>query len=122
MHTAVVLVIAAAFLAMGGYALVAPAAIARPFGTRVDTPDGRSEIRAVYGGFGLAVAVMLALAAFGPGGLRDGVIATTAAALAGMAVGRLISRLVDQPVPFYPVWLFFWIETIAAAVLFAMLP
>jgi hypothetical protein len=41
---------------MGTYALAAPAAIIRPFGTTLGGAASRSEIRAVYGGFGLAIA------------------------------------------------------------------
>ncbi|WP_342217371.1 DUF4345 family protein [Nocardia flavorosea] len=43
------------FTGMGLYALAAPARLVRPFGIAVGTTPGRSEVRAVYGGFGLAV-------------------------------------------------------------------
>ncbi|MFI6865884.1 DUF4345 family protein [Nocardia sp. NPDC050406] len=120
-QTVVLIIVALAFLGMGGYALAAPAALARPFHLRADTPPGRSEIRAVYGGFGLAIAAVLAVAALDLAETRRGVVVTVAAALAGMAVGRLVSRLLDAPVAFYPIWLYFWIETLAAAALFATL-
>jgi len=108
------------FLGMGGYALGSPAGLARPFRIVVDSAESRSEIRAVYGGFGIAVAAVLGVAAFDPGGIRAGAAFTVAAALAGMALGRLVSRAVDRAVSFYPVWLYFWVEAVAAAGLFAV--
>ena len=55
---------------MGVYALVVPAAILAPFGVPVESPDGRAEVRAVYGGFGIAVAALLGVAAAGGGDAR----------------------------------------------------
>ena len=40
-----------------------------------------------------------------------------AVALAGMAAGRLIGRIVDRPAAFYPSWFYFWVEVALAAVL-----
>ena len=112
--------IAAGFAAMGLYALAAPAAVLAPSGVSVQTPDGRSEVRAVYGGFGLAVAALLGVAAAGSGGVREGILVTVGFALAGMAAGRLASRLADSPASLYPIWTFFAIEVVAAAVLLAV--
>jgi hypothetical protein len=117
MTTMVLIVVAMFFLAMGIYAFLAPAALARPFRITIDTPEARAEIRAVYGGFGVAVAVVLTVAALDVGGLRTGIVMTVAAALAGMALGRLISRLADKPTPFYPIWFYFCVEGIGAALL-----
>lgn len=114
----IVLLVAVAtfFAAMGVYALAAPAALARPFGIVIDSPVARSEIRAVYGGFGLAIAAVLVVAVADEG-LRPGIAVTVAAALAGMAVGRVMSRLADKPTPFYPIWLYFGVELLGAALL-----
>jgi hypothetical protein len=117
--TLVIIVVAVFFLGMGVYALAAPAALARPFRFTVDTPESRSEIRAVYGGFGVAIAATLGIAV-SDDVLRPGVLGAVAAALAGMAAGRLVSRLVERPAAFYPSWLYFWIEAAAAALLFAV--
>lgn len=117
MPTVVVYLVAAFFLAMGLYALVAPAAILRPFGFIVETPQTRSEIRAVYGGFGVAIACMLLIALAQPG-IRSGVLVTVGAALAGMAVGRVVSRLADTSTPLYPVWVYFLVEAVSATALF----
>jgi len=115
---AIVLLVAVAafFAAMGVYALAAPAALARPFGIVIASPEARSEIRAVYGGFGLAVAAMLVVAV-ADDGLRPGIAVTVAAALAGMAVGRVISRLADKPTAFHPIWFYFAVELFGAALL-----
>lgn len=117
-QTTIIVIAAVFFLGMGGYALIAPAALAKPFRIVVDAPESRSEIRAVYGGFGLAIAAVLAAAAFDADGIRTGAVITVAAALAGMALGRLLSRLADKATAFYPIWLYFWVEAIAAALLF----
>ncbi|SFB16035.1 protein of unknown function [Amycolatopsis marina] len=117
MANVVIIAVGVFFLAMGVYALTAPAALARPFRIVVEEPESRSEIRAVYGGFGIAVAVVLVLAVFDVAGIRAGVVVTVAAALAGMAFGRLVSRFLDRPTSFYPVWFYFWVEVVAAGVL-----
>jgi hypothetical protein len=118
MATAAIVIVGVFFLGMGGYALVSPAALARPFRIVVDSAESRSEIRAVYGGFGIAIAAVLGVAAFDLGGIRTGAMITVAAALSGMALGRLLSRVVDQRTSFYPVWFYFGVEAVAAAVLF----
>lgn len=113
-----VLALAAVFFAgMGLYALAAPAALAGPFALTVTLPQARSEIRAVYGGFGLAVAGMLCWSAFGDDGLRNGAALTVGVALAGMAAGHVISRLVDTPTAFYPIWFYCLVEAVGAAVI-----
>lgn len=116
MATALLVAVAAFFAAMGVYALAAPAALARPFGIVIDSPVARSEIRAVYGGFGLAIAAVLVVAA-ADDDLRPGIAVTVAAALAGMAVGRVLSRMADKPTPFYPIWLYFGVELLGATLL-----
>ncbi|GAB1514117.1 DUF4345 family protein [Actinophytocola sp. KF-1] len=117
MAIALLVVVAAFFLAMGVYALVAPAALARPFGIVAGSPEARAEIRAVYGGFGVAVAALLAVAVADAGGLRRGIAVTVAVALAGMAGGRVVSRLADRATAFYPIWCYFCVEVVGAALL-----
>ena len=56
------MVVAAFFVAMGVLALVAPERILATFGTTGLTVEGRNEVRAVYGGFGVAVGVLLVAA------------------------------------------------------------
>jgi hypothetical protein len=114
--TAVIAVIGVFFLGMGVYALAAPAALVRPFGIALGQSTSRSEVRAVYGGFGLAMAAVLAYAAL-EASHRTGIVLTVAAALAGMAFGRLVSAVVDGRAPFYPNWFYFGVEAVAAAAL-----
>lgn len=118
MSSIVFVVIAAFFLAMGLYALILPASLARPFRIRIDAPEARSEIRAVYGGFGIAIAAVLVIAMFTDTSVRHGIAITVGAALAGMAFGRVVSRLADRPTAFYPVWFYFLVEVVAAGALF----
>jgi hypothetical protein len=105
------------FLGMGMYALAAPAMLVRPFGITLEQPTSRSEVRAVYGGFGLAIAGVLAYAAVDPGPHRSGILLAVGMALAGMAFGRLVSAVVDGRTAFYPNWFYFGVEAVAGAVL-----
>jgi hypothetical protein len=117
---AVIAVIGVFFAGMGVYALAAPAAIIRPFGITLGGAASRSEVRAVYGGFGLAIAGVLTFAALQDGDIRKGILITVAAALAGMAFGRIVSAVIDSRTAFYPNWFYCLVEAVAAAVLFAI--
>ena len=117
MALAVIGVIGVFFAGMGVYALAAPTAIIRPFGTTLGGAASRSEIRAVYGGFGVAIAGVLAYASFQDGDIRKGILITVGAALAGMAFGRLVSAVVDSRTAFYPNWFYCLVEIVAAAAL-----
>jgi hypothetical protein len=112
---AVIGVIAVFFLGMGVYALAAPAALVRPFGIALGEPASRSEVRAVYGGFGLAIAGVLVYAAVADGDLRKGILIAVGAALAGMAFGRLVAAVLGDRTAFYPNWFYCVVEAIAAA-------
>jgi hypothetical protein len=105
------------FLGMGLLGLVAPRRLIRPFGITLDSATARTEVRAVYGGFGVAIAVLLGFAAFDVGGIQRGVAIAVAVALAGMAFGRLVARFAERPERFYPSWLYFWVELVMAALL-----
>lgn len=120
MTIAVIAVIGVFFAGMGCYALAAPAGIIRPFGISLGGAAARSEVRAVYGGFGLAIAGVLAYAAVAGGDVRKGILIAVGAALAGMAVGRLASAVVDDRTAFYPNWFYCLVEAVAAAALFAI--
>jgi hypothetical protein len=88
------LIVAIGFAGMGIAALVRPAFIWAPFGVEPTTPESRSEVRAVYGGFGLAIAALLVLTDDSVA-LRDGVLVAVAVSLLGMAAGRVVSALVE---------------------------
>jgi hypothetical protein len=47
--------------------------------------------------------------------LRNGAALTVGVALGGMAVGRLLSRILDEGTSFYPIWFYFLVEVAAAA-------
>ena len=91
---AAALIIAIGFAGMGIAALVRPAFIWAPFGVEPTTPESRNEVRAVYGGFGLAIAALLVLTD-DSADLRDGVLVAVAVSLFGMAAGRVVSALVE---------------------------
>ncbi|MFC9252683.1 DUF4345 family protein [Amycolatopsis thailandensis] len=109
--------VAVFFLGMGLLGLVDPRRLIRPFGITLDSATARTEVRAVYGGFGVAVAVLLAFAAFDVGGIQRGAAIAVAVALVGMAFGRLVARFTERPEGFYPSWLYFWVELVMAALL-----
>jgi hypothetical protein len=112
MHAPLVVLIAIGFLLMGLAALAAPERILATFGVAVTTADGRNEVRAVYGGFGLAMAAMLAVALGAPR-FAPGILACLAAALGGMAGGRLVSAALDRAAGRAPVF-FGAIEAVSA--------
>ena len=119
MTIAVIAVIGVFFAGMGIYALAAPAAMIRPFGITLGEAAARSEVRAVYGGFGLAVAGVLGYAAVAED-VRTGILIAVGAALAGMAFGRVVSAVIDTRTAFYPNWFYCLVEAVAAAALFAI--
>jgi len=90
-----VVVVAVFFAGMGLAALLKPAFIWAPFGVAPTTPESRNEVRAVYGGFGLAVAALLFWADNETADFRDGVVVAIAIAHFGMAAGRVLSALVE---------------------------
>ncbi|MFL6089828.1 MAG: DUF4345 family protein [Aeromicrobium sp.] len=93
---AVVFAIAGLMAAMGVAALVRPAVIWAPFGVAPTTPASRSEVRAVYGGFSLAVTALLVYAVEdASAGVRAGILLALALSFFGMAAGRVVSALVE---------------------------
>ncbi|WP_084529926.1 DUF4345 family protein [Nocardia crassostreae] len=119
MTVVISVVVAVLFAGIGAYALVSPGAIVRPFGIAVDDVRARYEVRAVCGGFGLAMAVVLVAAAADVGSLRAGIMVAVGAALAGMAFGRVVAAVIDERTAFYPVWFFAIVEAVAAGALLA---
>src|SRR5258708_26627716 len=119
---AVIVLISVFFLGWGMCALAAPAALVRPFGIMLGESASRSEVRAVYGGFGLAIAGVLVFAVIKQGDVRTGILIAVGAALAGMAFGRLASAVLGDRTAFYPNWFYCLVEAVAAAALFAICP
>ena len=113
----IVLLVAALFAGMGVLAIARPERILAFVGIPALSRDGRNEVRAVYGGFGLAIAALLGATGF-DAGIRSGALLAVALALFGMAVGRLLSVLLDGAPGRYP-WLFLAVELCAGAALLA---
>ena len=90
-----VAVVAIFFAGMGAAALIRPAVVWAPFGVEPTTPAARNEVRAVYCGFGIAVAILLVVADASAAGFRDGALVAVAASLAGMAAGRVVGFVVE---------------------------
>lgn len=87
-------VVAVLFFGMGMWSLAMPDRFLRVFGSQVLDRDGRCEVRAVYGGFGVGIAGLLTYVAFVETH-QIGVLLGVAVALAGMALGRVVSGAID---------------------------
>lgn len=94
------------FAGMGVLALVRPGAIPRLFGDEARTAASRTEVRSVYGGFGLAAAAVLVWATQAPASEARGVFIALAIAFAGWAGGRVFGALVERDFRFFPTWFF----------------
>lgn len=113
----VMIITGVAFAVMGAAAMVRPALVPAQFGAGAETAEIRTEVRAVYGGFGLAMAALLIAAALTSSSYRDGVALTTGIALAGMAVGRAIGAVLERPRGLYPTVAILLGEAVAAGAL-----
>ena len=91
---ATIIVAALFFAVMGVVTLVRPEIVLSNLGASDAAASARNEIRAVYGGFGLAMAGLIAYAIVAPS-IRKGVLITVGVALLGMAAGRIVSLFVD---------------------------
>jgi hypothetical protein len=107
------------FLVMGVTALGDPLTPISFFGLTDITPDFRNEVRAIYGGFGLAVCGVLILSMF-VDELRLGVRAAIATSVLGMALGRVISYALESPDGIYP-GIFLVVEVTLGAMLISSL-
>jgi len=107
------------FVGMALVAFLIPDTVVALFGIAELPLDGRNEVRAVYGGFGLVIAALLAVAPYWPR-FGPGIVLTVAVALFGMAFGRLVSRAIAGGAGFYP-WLFLVIEVVLGGVLIGAL-
>jgi hypothetical protein len=83
------------FAAMGAGLLWQPQYLTRLTGVELTTIESRNEARAVYGGFGVAMAIALFIAlVWSP--LRSGICLTIGLALIGMAAGRGYSWYLER--------------------------
>ena len=111
-----ILIIAFAFLGMGLVGLVKPALIMKLVDSSAETVNSRNEVRAVYGGFGVCLAILLFASPTLLPELALGIYFAVGVALAGMALGRFISALIERPSIL--MWGFLFIEALAALILF----
>ncbi|MCB0218871.1 MAG: DUF4345 domain-containing protein [Chrysiogenetes bacterium] len=115
---AVIWIVGAAFAGMGVVALARPQFIMDYFDVKL-TADGRNEVRAVYGGMGLALGAALFWATQNHR-YSAGIIMAMAIALGGMAAGRAISATMEKPGKWPTV--FFVIELASAIALYLAIP
>jgi Domain of unknown function (DUF4345) len=105
------------FAAMGAALLWQPQYLTQLTKLELATPESRNEVRAVYGGFGVAMAIALFIALiWGPSPLRSGICITIGLALVGMAAGRGYSGWLEPPTPI--IWGFCAGEAILGLMLF----
>lgn len=103
------------YLTLGTAALMRPETLLSGFGIEVQGKDSRNEIRAVYGGFPLAVAGLLGFSLL-HARLADGILLALAIATLGMAVGRMISALIDRGIGRFPT-IFMVVELLVATMI-----
>ncbi|OYY90803.1 MAG: hypothetical protein B7Y45_06350 [Sphingomonas sp. 28-66-16] len=108
---------ACGFLFMGVAALAMPKRVTGQFGISTLDADGRNEVRAVYGGFGIAISAALTTALWVPSWRGPSAVAV-AIALGGMASGRIFSAMLDRHIGRLPL-LYGTIEAVTSLVLWS---
>ena len=82
------------FAAIAVMALIDPAGMVARMGIQLTEVSSRNEMRAVYGGLNLAMALYLC-AAFQIAEIRSAALTFTALFTGGLLLGRLVSLIVD---------------------------
>ena len=108
----------AVFTVMGIGAIAKPAVVTAQFGILKLTLVGRSEVRAVDGGFGVFMGLAL-LVALQQKEMREGILFAVAAALGGRAAGRLVSAVIDRAIDRAPLG-YLVLEVVVAVMLVAV--
>jgi hypothetical protein len=98
------------FVGMGVIGLVRPAFITGIFGAKAETPSYRAEVRAVYGGFGVVIGAAIISAPYLFSDIAKGLVIGAAISVGGMALGRLVSAVVERQGALYPTWFFLLVE------------
>jgi len=104
------------FILMGIGSFCLPEKVTAQFDIPTLSTAGKNEVRAVYGGFGVLMGLMLIIALFTPN-LREGICLTVAAALGGMAIGRFLSAVLDRHINGFPLF-YMCLEAVLASLLF----
>lgn len=105
------------FAGMGLAAIARPGFVVGFFGIELKTYAGRSEVRAVYGGFGLAVAALIAFAVAAPSAISAGILLAIGISVGGMAAGRLLGGFLERRMPLGWVGVFLAVEVALSAAL-----
>jgi len=103
------------FLVMGICSIIRPNSIVSFVELIPQTVNARNEVRAVYGGFGIAISILLVLAAYNEN-IKMGILLTVAGSLVGMASGRIISMFIERP-GFWPIFAIFMESCLAGLLL-----
>lgn len=103
------------YLALGVAALARPATLLSGFGLPALDLDARNEVRAVYGGFPIAVAALVLWSLTGAEHAA-GILLALAVASLGMAIGRLVSAALDRGIGRLPAF-FIGVELVLATML-----
>ena len=103
------------FITMGIGSFFLPERVTAQFDIPTLSTAGRNEVRAVYSGFGILMGLMLVVALNAPL-LRSGICFTVAAALAGMAIGRILSTILDRHIGRWPLF-YMYLEIILATLI-----
>ncbi len=117
MAALLIIPVALFFTGMGLVALYDPTYTLSFFDAGALGPDMRNEVRAVYGGYGLLVGAML-FYCLTRSGLRAGILVAIGLSVAGMALGRVISLMIEPTTTNFPVT-FIGVELVMAVMLFA---
>jgi hypothetical protein len=105
------------FLGMGVVALAVPERVPAIFGGQAKTPASRTEVRAVYGGFGVGASILTMAALLSGRPEAAGWLQCLGFAMGSMAAGRVVGALVEWGQALYPTWLFVAVEVGLAAAL-----
>lgn len=102
------------FAGMALLAFVRPRAIPGIFGGEAATAPARTEVRAVYGGFGaVAAAILIAQPSW-----AYGATLALAAILAGMAAARTLGGILERDTKLWPTWVMVVVELLWAGALY----
>ncbi len=109
-HSLQLILPAALFATMGAVALGRPRWVVGVFGGKADTKESRSEVRAVYGGFGFGAAMLLFSAPALPPAMAQGAALAVAVSSGGMALARAAAACIERGQRLYPTWFFVFVE------------
>jgi hypothetical protein len=106
---------AGSYAAIGLAAAVDPARVPAVFGGTAGTPESRTEIRTVYAGLPLALALSLAPIRGRTAAEDAGMLRTVRDASAGMALARLAGSAAERRLRIWPTGAFLAVEAGLAA-------